>query len=374
MTTPNRNYNEPEAGEEDWHIPVNENWNDIDADVAELFDGGGQLDTDGDDFVIRDSNDNIVLRYDEGGETWRLDDRPLTAKDLDRDWDDDDADTGLIGRAPFFDNAGTDDVTVYAHPDGDDDAEGTVSDPKSLLGALRAVPTFTNNEWTVDLFEAPDQDTGIDPPYEYERDGINSYTAGVKYAYSGYSRYDIVGNPVDREDVQIMEGFHHEYIGKNDHSRVEHIWFRGHVVHEGAATYDNCKMTSEAAEWSQASLQTKSGWFRCLNSELGDPVDDDLNTDFGLRLHAMGRGMVTGTDLYGTDRAIRMGRGSMLHTNVSVDLQGDGAIVNRDPDHVAERIELRRGSRLFDGVGRIFAGHPTHDGFVTEPTQTFDGN
>ena len=40
MTTPNRNYNLPDAGEEDWHIPVNENWNDIDADMQDALDGG----------------------------------------------------------------------------------------------------------------------------------------------------------------------------------------------------------------------------------------------------------------------------------------------------------------------------------------------
>lgn len=37
-TTENRNYNVPEAGEENWHIPLNENWKLIDADVQTLYD------------------------------------------------------------------------------------------------------------------------------------------------------------------------------------------------------------------------------------------------------------------------------------------------------------------------------------------------
>ena len=41
MTTENRNYNVPEEGEEDWHIPVNENWEDIDSDMQNALDGGG---------------------------------------------------------------------------------------------------------------------------------------------------------------------------------------------------------------------------------------------------------------------------------------------------------------------------------------------
>ena len=52
MTTPNRNYNEPEAGETDWHIPVNENWNDIDADVQGAIDG---------------DSDAVVTTTEEGG-------------------------------------------------------------------------------------------------------------------------------------------------------------------------------------------------------------------------------------------------------------------------------------------------------------------
>lgn len=31
--TENRNYNVPEAGEKNWHEPVNENWKSIDADI-----------------------------------------------------------------------------------------------------------------------------------------------------------------------------------------------------------------------------------------------------------------------------------------------------------------------------------------------------
>ncbi len=53
MTTPNRGYNEPEAGETDWHIPVNQNWNSIDADMQDALDGGGTAnltDADGIDF------------------------------------------------------------------------------------------------------------------------------------------------------------------------------------------------------------------------------------------------------------------------------------------------------------------------------------
>lgn len=38
MTTENRNYNLPEAGEGDWHIPVNENWVAIDEDVQAALD------------------------------------------------------------------------------------------------------------------------------------------------------------------------------------------------------------------------------------------------------------------------------------------------------------------------------------------------
>ena len=41
MTTENRNYNLPEAGDEDWHIPVNENWNSIDEDMQNALDDGG---------------------------------------------------------------------------------------------------------------------------------------------------------------------------------------------------------------------------------------------------------------------------------------------------------------------------------------------
>lgn len=31
--TENRNYNVPEAGETNWHEPINENWESIDADI-----------------------------------------------------------------------------------------------------------------------------------------------------------------------------------------------------------------------------------------------------------------------------------------------------------------------------------------------------
>lgn len=37
-TTENRNYNVPQEGETDWHIPVNENWSALDSDVQELYD------------------------------------------------------------------------------------------------------------------------------------------------------------------------------------------------------------------------------------------------------------------------------------------------------------------------------------------------
>ena len=38
MTTPNRKYNVPDKGDEDWHEPVNENWHAIDADMQEALD------------------------------------------------------------------------------------------------------------------------------------------------------------------------------------------------------------------------------------------------------------------------------------------------------------------------------------------------
>lgn len=37
-TTENRDYNVPQEGETDWHIPVNENWSTLDNDVQELYD------------------------------------------------------------------------------------------------------------------------------------------------------------------------------------------------------------------------------------------------------------------------------------------------------------------------------------------------
>lgn len=49
--TSNREYNVPQEGESDWHIPVNDNWHALDADVQQLFDdvasvdGGGSLPT-----------------------------------------------------------------------------------------------------------------------------------------------------------------------------------------------------------------------------------------------------------------------------------------------------------------------------------------
>ena len=40
-----RGYNVPEAGEQDWHVPVNENWNSIDADMQDALDGSGDAAT-----------------------------------------------------------------------------------------------------------------------------------------------------------------------------------------------------------------------------------------------------------------------------------------------------------------------------------------
>lgn len=36
--TENRGYNVPEAGEENWDDPINENWHTIDEDVQEVLD------------------------------------------------------------------------------------------------------------------------------------------------------------------------------------------------------------------------------------------------------------------------------------------------------------------------------------------------
>ncbi len=38
-TTENRKYNIPEEGETNWHEPVNENWEDIDEDIHQLYEG-----------------------------------------------------------------------------------------------------------------------------------------------------------------------------------------------------------------------------------------------------------------------------------------------------------------------------------------------
>ena len=36
--TENRGYIVPHDGDEDWHLPVNENWESIDADIQAVFD------------------------------------------------------------------------------------------------------------------------------------------------------------------------------------------------------------------------------------------------------------------------------------------------------------------------------------------------
>ena len=43
--TENRGYNVPEAGETDWHEPVNDNWEAIDADMQNALDGAGDAAT-----------------------------------------------------------------------------------------------------------------------------------------------------------------------------------------------------------------------------------------------------------------------------------------------------------------------------------------
>ena len=51
MTTENRNYNLPEAGETDWHIPVNENFELIDQDVHEALEAVDNGDGEGADAI-----------------------------------------------------------------------------------------------------------------------------------------------------------------------------------------------------------------------------------------------------------------------------------------------------------------------------------
>jgi hypothetical protein len=61
--TENRGYNVPEEGEEDWHVPVNENWESIDADINDLY---MQVGSDGHpDVIYADSADEIQPAIDE---------------------------------------------------------------------------------------------------------------------------------------------------------------------------------------------------------------------------------------------------------------------------------------------------------------------
>ena len=70
MTTPNRNYNVPDEGDEDWHIPVNENWNDIDADVHEALQGVDNVEFVASDEdakpIIEGASSGTVVRYRPG--------------------------------------------------------------------------------------------------------------------------------------------------------------------------------------------------------------------------------------------------------------------------------------------------------------------
>ena len=69
MTTENRNYNVPEEGEEDWHIPVNENWEDIDSDVQAALDQGGLQVTNTDLTTVAGGTVGVSQATDDGTNT-----------------------------------------------------------------------------------------------------------------------------------------------------------------------------------------------------------------------------------------------------------------------------------------------------------------
>jgi len=62
--TEHRGYNRPQKGDTDWHEPVNENWDAIDADVAELFSQTGSG-TGPPDTIVAESTAEIQPAIDE---------------------------------------------------------------------------------------------------------------------------------------------------------------------------------------------------------------------------------------------------------------------------------------------------------------------